>query len=807
MIELRHVCKTYHVKGAKDVQALNDVSVTFPEKGLVFLLGKSGAGKSTTLNVIGGLDAVDSGEIIIGGRSSKDWSSADFDSYRNTYLGFVFQEYNLLAEFTLGENIALALQLQNKPADPKAVSAILEKVGLAGMEKRKPNELSGGQKQRVAIARALIKNPEVILADEPTGALDSKTGREIFELFRHLSQNHLVLVVSHDRSFAEYFGDRVIEIADGKIVSDITKQEAPVKKVAPGLQELAPSIYLIKKGTRLSEEDKQYLRKNLLDHQKDGVLLTLDKKETEAFMEEEAKTSLAGTSSFIPTPQETVSPSSDSSFALIKSHLPLKDSLRLGLAGLKTKPFRLAVTILLSVLSFACFGLSDTMVAFNPTNALADATSSTYAEGNNFLTWSAEQVDRFGNVLPGSSRALSATDFATLENDTGLSYIKEFGESFSYQTYLTSSTSVSTGIYSLDNAVANGLAVLSADEVGKLGYTVHGTYPTTLDDIAISEYQFAFFKRGGFGNSTSGQYISKDKILDEESFLSYQPRIYLNYSDSSSSASSVAAKSSHQLKVRISAVVDTGLNLANYDSIVSPPSDMSTSQKALLSVFKGIKDYSIHNAFYVLADTAQFLGKHDDAPKDPISYKHALATISDPGQIPQYASYHYSNAHQELSIRVSYRFHNSATNYLYEVAAQMKTLLIVFLSVGAVLAVFSGLLLGNYIATSIASREHDIGVLRALGARGSDIYRIYLAESLAISLVVFFLASLVAWPLANVLNTYLFSFFTVPIRILSYSYRQVLIIFALALLVALIGSYFPCRRISKKKPIDSIAER
>ena len=168
MIELIHVSKCYHVKGAPDVQALDDVSVSFGEKGLVFILGKSGSGKSTLLNVIGGLDRIDSGEIVIQGKSSKNFTQSEFDSYRNTYLGFIFQEYNILPEFTVGQNISLAFELQGKKATKEELAKILAEVDLTGLEKRKPNELSGGQKQRVAIARALIKNPEVILADEPT---------------------------------------------------------------------------------------------------------------------------------------------------------------------------------------------------------------------------------------------------------------------------------------------------------------------------------------------------------------------------------------------------------------------------------------------------------------------------------------------------------------------------------------------------------------------------------------------------------------------------------------------------------------
>ena len=196
MLEVKNLRKVYKPKKGTPVNALDGVDLRFPETGMVFLLGKSGSGKSTLLNVCGGLDSPTDGEIIVKGRSSKSFSQSDFDSYRNTFIGFVFQEYNILNEFTVEDNIALALELQGKPKDKAAINQLLEDVDLKGYAKRKPNTLSGGQKQRIAIARALIKAPEIIMADEPTGALDSATGKQVFETLKKLSATKLVIVVS-----------------------------------------------------------------------------------------------------------------------------------------------------------------------------------------------------------------------------------------------------------------------------------------------------------------------------------------------------------------------------------------------------------------------------------------------------------------------------------------------------------------------------------------------------------------------------------------------------------------------------------
>jgi len=220
MIELKGVSKIYKAKKGVKTVALDNVSFTLPNKGLFFILGKSGSGKSTLLNILGGLDKYDSGDMIVDTKSTKKFGSKDYDYYRNTYIGFIFQEFNLLEEYNVYDNIMLSRKLQKEKVSQTVVDDLLNKVGIDGLGKRRMNELSGGQKQRVAIARALIKNPEIILADEPTGNLDAETGKQIFEILKSISKEKLVIVVSHDRESALAYADGIIEIADGKIISN-----------------------------------------------------------------------------------------------------------------------------------------------------------------------------------------------------------------------------------------------------------------------------------------------------------------------------------------------------------------------------------------------------------------------------------------------------------------------------------------------------------------------------------------------------------------------------------------------------------
>lgn len=277
------------------------MTLDFPDTGMVFLLGRSGSGKSTMLNIIGGLDTPTEGELIVDGRSSRTFWETDLDSYRNTYVGFVFQEYNLIDGYTVGRNVSLALDLQGRRGAAERVDDILRRVGLADrfgntFARRYPGELSGGQKQRVAIARALVKDPKIILADEPTGALDFRTGEQLYELLKQLSADKLVIVVTHDEDAARKYGDRIIELADGEVASDT--------------------------GPQPEERDNG-----------DGA-------------------------------------------AFVASRLPLRRTIAMGLAGFAARPIRLIVSVLLSVVALAAFGIVVTVATVNETDIILGSCTS-----------------------------------------------------------------------------------------------------------------------------------------------------------------------------------------------------------------------------------------------------------------------------------------------------------------------------------------------------------------------------------------------------------------------------------------------
>ena len=248
-MKVTNLYKTYPIKKGEKVHALKGVSFDLPDTGMVAILGKSGCGKSTLLNILGGLDRFDSGDVECFGKSLKSLSRKELDDYRNSCVGFVFQEYHLIPELHVGDNIALALQLQGQTDAEEKVQAVLKQVDLVGYEKRKIEELSGGQKQRVAIARALVKDPKIIFADEPTGALDSHTGERILQILKGIAQERLVVLVTHDREFAEKYGDRVIELEDGLVIGDTA--EAYQSKESVQAMELRKSKMPVKTALKI----------------------------------------------------------------------------------------------------------------------------------------------------------------------------------------------------------------------------------------------------------------------------------------------------------------------------------------------------------------------------------------------------------------------------------------------------------------------------------------------------------------------------------------------------------------------------
>ena len=579
MLEIKNLKKTYHPKKGVPVVALDDVSLNIGDKGLVFILGKSGSGKSTLMNLLGGLDKYDSGDIVIKGKSTKDFTQADFDSYRNTYVGFIFQEYNILDDFSVGANIALAIELQGRKATNEEVNNILTTLDLNGYGARRTNELSGGQKQRIAIARALVKNPDIILADEPTGALDSKTGEQIFNILKKLSEEKLVLVVSHDRDFAERFGDRVIELADGRIISDIIKTKVENNTDNTDVQYVEKEGIVIKEGYELTPKDLEMINRYLRDQKN----LNLTYKPADDFHVREL---------FAPTKNDDIPKVYTNEFKLIKSRLPSRMAFIMGASSLNHKKFRLIMTIFLSLVAFGLFGIADSLAAYNR----VDATVNSIIDGNVdavALSKRQEVKDEY-DYIRKYDLTLSKDDIAnindTIGKDIDLDFKPVFApgpsygvSSFRMNSNYSTSNNVERNSYYMDSI--SGLVEFTSDDFDKLGYTIQGRLPTSNDEIAITKYIFEHF-------DVKGYYYNDGTIVDiTANNLNNPSDMFGKYISLSNS------DLPNSLKLKVVGVIDTKLDTERYETLKFPITEID--DYFLLEEFSATVGYGFHGIGFV----------------------------------------------------------------------------------------------------------------------------------------------------------------------------------------------------------------
>ena len=900
MLEIRNLKKIYKMKKGVSVNALNNVSIKFPEKGLVFLLGKSGSGKSTLLNLLGGLDKYDSGEIIIKGVSSKDFKQSHFDSYRNTYVGFIFQEYNVLEEFSVGANIALALELQNKKATDQQINKILEEVDLTGFGNRKPNELSGGQKQRVAIARALVKNPQIIMADEPTGALDSNTGKQVFDTLKKLSKDKLIIVVSHDREFAETYGDRIIELADGKVIRDVEKNNDNIieNKYSSEYSEnikFDDDSIIINKDYHLTEEDR-ILINNYLDNLNKDIKVKVGNTDTKKFTETD----------------ESKIKYEDKSFKLIKSKLPLKNAFKIGTSSLKHKKIRLAITILLSFVAFTLFALADTFGNYNHiktcTKSILD-TKVQYAT----VQKSIKHGSGLGAYWSQWDNYLSKDDIKKINKDTGLTFTGVVGND---ETYSLENIDQSVKLSENDEGTnyatyMTGFTSFTKKQIEKMGYKVlAGEIPTgNNNDIAISEYVFETFKKAGYVPSGKGEKVE-----------------IKSYNDLIGKSIALGNK-----QYKIVGIFDTNVDMKRYEAVAEDQSKKTSAEKlvtfALTNELDNIQQYSLSTVaivgkekmnqliankgnfiklneayIYLNNDNAEINGdkmaslkdinmkdihwigdkkeklkdnevivdiinidffNKGKSEKETIKYlKNNTFTINygddktskeenkikvvgyvDSSKNENYNGIYvvpqkiynfnskWKKAQGEYSFAITgmpktsgdieklvrycyteqdgmkYQMENSVTYELDSVNEVLKVLSKVFLYVGIGFAVFAMIMLANFIATSISYKKQEIGILRAIGARSHDVFRIFFAESFVIAMINFVLACVTTGILTMIINNVLRMEVGILISILSFGIRQVALLLLISVGIAFLASFVPVYKIASKRPIDAIRNK
>lgn len=910
MLEVRNLEKTYRPKRGVPVRAIDGISLTLPERGMVFLLGKSGSGKSTLLNLLGGLDRYDGGDILVHGVSTKDFRQVHFDSYRNTYVGFIFQEYNLLDEFTVGANIALAIELQGRRAENDEINEILREVDLVGYGNRRTNELSGGQKQRVAIARALVKKPKIIMADEPSGALDEKTGRAVFETLKRLSAERLVIVVSHDREFAESYGDRIIELADGRVIDDRVAEEREAAETAAlayteeGIE--IPADY------ELTEEDRlainEYLRAR-----RGGKLVVKNE----------------GLRRFVPTKngekteadQETQANKTET-FHLIKSRLPLRSAIRIGASALKYKRVRLVFTVLLSVVAFILFGLSDTVASYN---YVRTATNSIVDTGVRYASF-AKTVKRYDYYQRGYN--MTDEELAAARRDTGLSLVPVYdtAEHLSLYGAYDAEATKELGFHLRVEQFTN-FAEITEESMRQMGYDLlAGRIPNgEKNEIAISDFVLETFLAGGYHApdweegrfeeiDSADDMLGKMLALGDDTYeivgvydthFDFDRYAILREDFEELPTADVLAyylmvsEFSYEIDYGLAAVAFTGEGFlerymeknphrptfrdnmwfggkgmeeegpiveAWFDTVASysevMPENAVFFEEGKRSLGKGeilvpLAAVSVWSSDYMQAFSAEEVVAHLMAkPEINAQYwdeegqfvEKAFRIV---GYIPvpqgewteaekrdanlllcadedfsffaeDYGLYAYavapmpeSRAAVEALVRygsqedVAYRF-ELQNGVCYELSAIGEIFDIlggVFLWIGVGFAVFAALLFSNFIGTSIAYKKQEIGILRAIGSRSNDVFRIFFSEAFIIAIASFALSALGTGLVSAAINAGFRESTGLLISVLGFGIRQIALILLISVGVAFLASFLPVRRIAAKRPIDAIRDR
>lgn len=806
MLQVKNLTKRYATKG-ETVEALHGVSVDFPETGMVFLLGKSGSGKSTLLNLAGGLDAPDEGEIIVKGKSSKDFTPADFDSYRNTYVGFIFQEYNILNELTVGENVALALELQGKPRDKARIDELLAMVDMQGYADRRPNTLSGGQKQRVAIARALVKEPEIIMGDEPTGALDSATGAQVFETLKKLSKEKLVVIVSHDREFAETYGDRIIELKDGAIVSDVTRSGE--KRAQENVVEAGPKKLTVASGAAMTEEDERrilaFLRAN-----KGGIVLSAEKED----VEEERRTE--GTAVFAPT-DAAPAPREEDTASFLPSRFPARYAFKMGFAGLKVKPLRLIVTTLLAAVAFLVFGVFSTMLTYSPAQmGVNGLVQSSYGAAVLQKKLIMHAVDGSGTEytrrLPTGS---SACNFVTEElnairEQSGVDFIPVYNYASATLSLLPSFGRPESDAYA-GSAFYGAMEEISgfADASYLEGFPlVAGRAPQAEDEGVISMLLCESFMQFGYRADADSE---TERITGPEDMLGRSIRLRL--------------VTGNDIFVTVTGVFDSGDDFSAYDDL----RDGSLSDSAAAEMEEALAEcysYSFasvcfvsesfyeHNRYFDasrreynsllrLVQDNNGTTAYTEESESARRYQRLAAPLSaEPEKIAEALFAYYGRVEEARGLAYSMPY-----AYLSGIDEGQEVYELIFPVIGSaagVLAVFAALLLFSFISASINAKKKEIGILRAVGARGIDVFKIFIVEGIAVTLLCLLFGIAGSLAACTVTNGILIAEGVLSYNFFLFGWKNALILLGIAAATALIATCIPVSVFSAKKPVEAI---
>lgn len=781
MLTLKNIKKIYKTGDITQV-ALNDISINFRKNEFVAILGPSGSGKTTCLNVIGGLDKYDSGDLIINGKSTKEFNDTDWDAYRNNSIGFVFQGYNLIKHLDIVSNVEIGMTLSGVSSQEKRKRAleVLEKVGLKDHVNKNPHELSGGQMQRVAIARALVNNPDIILADEPTGALDTKTSIQIMDLIKEISKEKLVIMVTHNSTLANKYADRIVEFEDGKIIGDSNKLN----------EELSDGSYSLNKTSMDFISALKLSFKNVKT-KKGRTLLT-------AFASSIGIIGLAlvlGVSSGFKKSLDKPEVDVETSNPIVINQINKQLSLKFDKSDMED------------------FTINDSSnkekegISLYDSNTATDASYEIHKNNfnNNFMNY-INNIDKNIASAIGHTRNLNLNVIRKVDN----TYKKVQFSKQSYDPNLT---------YSTMSSYPNMLDKGSDSYLKKNFNLVAGEYPTKDTDLVLilnhkKQLDVNILKDLGMDiKNTNNKIDYKDlvgmefKIVNNNDFYEKTDRgIFVPTQDFKK-----AYDSQNNITVTIKGVLSekdnalAGLNLLTYgvaynDNLVN----LVLNNNKDSEIVKAQKDvnYNIFTKQNINQDTKDSLLTYlggSDTPQGIIIFPTEPKKKK---EIINYLDKYNSNVKSKEDKII---YDNPSKDVIYNVSQLMDSFSKIFIVFSIIILIVSVIMMGIITYISVLERTKEIGILRALGARKVDISRVFNAETFIVGSLSGIIGILISYILIFPVNMILEKMTEVK-NIASLNPLHAALLIVLSIVITVLGGWIPAKVSASKNPVEALRD-
>lgn len=772
MIKLKNMTKIYHTDSL-ECTALNDVSIDFEDKGFVMILGPSGCGKTTLLNILGGLDNDYKGEMIINNKPVSSFTDSDFDSYRNQCVGFVFQNCYLIPHLTVYDNVALTLEMSSQKKDiiRKKVHSVLKEVGLFDKKDAYPRMLSGGQKQRIAIARALVSSPYIVLADEPTGALDSKNAEDIILLLKEISKNHLVIMVTHNREFAYKYGTRIISMLDGKIVDDSNKvKKEEIEEIKEFKKVKIPFVTSFKWGF-----------KNLLNKKLRSSL-----------------TIIAGSVGIIGMGLILSLTSG------IHEYINKAQATSLGKYPVTVTSYRRT----------SAENNKDTLVEYPNTDYIIVEKGDmvTQEHINSFQDDFLSYLDGIDQSLYTIKDSNSYINFQLITNNDGnyeriaSSYFEQIvdNEEFVNEQYDCLLGKVPSAINEMA-IVVDTYNRIDASLLKSLGFNINEDKIFFSDLLSEKEYRYI---------ENNDYYIKRNDI-----YYAYGSNYYEDLYNNSQTSLKIVGVLREKKNSKTPLYQPGILYTPEFTSFVKENASKSEIVKEQLE-FKEAKD-----VFTGLPFKNYVSGNYSYSPS--YMYEQRLVNIGYKEVVTQ-LYYYTDNFENRLSIIdyiEKYEIDEDSLtivrtyDYIELVTNEFSTLVSLFSNVMLVFAmvfiVVSALLIGILIYISVLERKKEIGLLRSIGARKKDIRSMFLLESSAIGICSGIIgiigAAILNRPVSKVVKTMIAQYSTAmlnstPVNIENFRWWVAPVMLIISIIVTLISGLIPAVIAAKKDPIDCLRE-